>query len=370
MHKSTLPLICLINRNFPPVDGATGYYAKILLERLEERGYRTIVVTLGEGRSTETIIYLKPKYRTGSKLKRLIGSYSESKQLISKAISIEADAYIVMTDPALLNYWASKRLKRQIWVLWSMDLYPEAFVANGLTSIRSPTYRYYQKVIRRGNPSYMLALGQNQLNYLRKTYYPDVNGSSLPIGLRQQDEGETDNDPHDSLCAGYVGNVGEAHDPQLIARALISLKSKGYRIILRCYGIGSDSLKHMLANHDIHQSGFLTESDLSSIDIHIVSLKKDWTHVCVPSKAISAVQSGNLILFIGEEESDTWQYLQGAGWRISSEKEIKDVINQINREEVHHKKAYAREVALKLEEDYEYGLSRFFAFLDGLKTTR
>ena len=167
-----------------------------------------------------------------------------------------------------------------------------------------------------------------------------------------------------------MGNVGEAHDPQLIAEALISLKSKGYRIILRCYGIGSKSLKDMLADHDIHQSGFLAESDLSSIDIHIVSLKKDWTHVCVPSKAISAVQSGNVILFIGEEESDTWQYLQGAGWRISSQKDIETVIAQIKPTEVYHKKQFAREVAIKLEEDYEYGLSKFFAFLDGLKTKR
>ena len=126
----------------------------------------------------------------------------------------------------------------------------------------------------------------------------------------------------------------------------------------------------MLADHDIHQSGFLAESDLSSIDIHIVSLKKDWTHVCVPSKAISAVQSGNVILFIGEEESDTWQYLQGAGWRISSQKDIETVIAQIKPTEVYHKKQFAREVAIKLEEDYEYGLSKFFAFLYGLKTKR
>ena len=53
------------------------------------------------------------------------------------------------------------------------------------------------------------------------------------------------------------------------------------------------------------------------IDIHLVTLLQKWDHVCVPSKAISAVSQGSAILFESSELNDNWQLLKDAGWRIN-----------------------------------------------------
>lgn len=361
--------ICLVNRNFPPVSGATGFYARTLLERLKQRGYRTSVVTIGEETSsTSNITYVKARYKGGSKVLRLIGAYRESKLLIKTALAQKHDVYIIMTDPALLNYWSAKLLSNEKWVYWSMDLFPEGFKANGLTSSQSFIYRRYQSILRKCSPSFILALGQNQLDYVKTTYYPEVEGTCLPIGLRGLvDMSEKDND--ERITVGYIGNVGEAHDAYLIAETLIQLKLKGCHVLTRSYGVGSALLQSLLEGHDIEILGFLTEKELSDIDVQVVSLKDNWTHICVPSKAVSAVQKGCAIIFIGSQDSDTWHMLKNAGWRISTKADISSTISQITSKSLSDKKLIALEIAKQLEANYETGLSSFFAFLDTIKPT-
>jgi len=156
--------ICLINRNFPPQKGATGYYASHLVHELRKnQGHRVQVVTIGEGVSTDSVSYVKPIYQGRIKVRRLVSAYRESRNLLKAAIKSDPDVYIVMTDPALLNYWASKLLRGKVWICWSMDLFPEGFEANGLTSKNSLVYRKYQSVLRKGAPDFILALGKEQL---------------------------------------------------------------------------------------------------------------------------------------------------------------------------------------------------------------
>ncbi len=362
--------ICLINRNFPPSQGATGYYASHLVDALRRQTGHTIhIVTVGEGDSSADITFVRPVYGGKQKLLRLIGSYKESRLLIKAGMKRSPDVYIVMTDPAILNYWASRLLKDQIWVYWSMDLFPEGFRANNLISAESFLYKRYQSRLKKGNPSYLLGLGDAQIDYLRRHYFPKVDGSCLPIGLRNEvlstDTRET---PQKQTTVGYVGNVGEAHDAELIAESLLAFVKRGFSVVLRCYGAGAQKLLSLVEGTEVNIKNHISDKELQLIDIHVVSLRHEWTHICVPSKAISAIQGGNAVLYLGSPDSDTWKMLKRAGWIIKTPTEASKTIEQITDKSLAEKKKAAREVVLDLKANYGAGLSSFFTFLENIKT--
>ena len=93
---------------------------------------------------------------------------------------------------------------------------------------------------------------------------------------------------------------------------------------------------------------------MHQFDVHVVSLKSEWDHICVPSKAVSAISEGSAILFNCSEKNDNWRLLQKAGWRMNDQKklntEIKDFLNKINNEDISSKKMNAREISLNLQE--------------------
>ena len=58
-------------------------------------------------------------------------------------------------------------------------------------------------------------------------------------------------------------------------------------------------------------------ADFELIDIHLVSLEPPWDHVCVPSKAVSAVCAGACLLLCASDQGDNWNLLHDAAWRIA-----------------------------------------------------
>ncbi len=372
MPDSPLSL-CLINRNYPPQRGATGYFASHFIKAVKSQTSHDVhVVTLGKSKSNKEITYVSPVYDGKKKILRLLSAYRESELLIKAAERRSPDVFIVMTDPALLNYWASKRLKDKTWVYWSMDLFPEGFKANELIAAQSFAYKRYQSVLKGGNPSYLLGLGDEQLDYIRSQYYPHTEGAWLPIGLREGIEqiGTFISGPSEKITVGYVGNVGEAHDPGLIADCLLAFEQRGFNVMLRCYGTGAEDLLHRVDGSAIKTFNHVSEEQLRAIDIHLVSLRKEWTHICVPSKALSALQGGNTVLFLGSKHSDTWQMSKTAGWLVDDPLKLTHVIDTIDRVSLDKKKKAAQSAVLDLRANYNTGLSSFFTFLEKIKTRK
>jgi len=52
-------------------------------------------------------------------------------------------------------------------------------------------------------------------------------------------------------------------------------------------------------------------------DVHAASLHPDWTHTCVPSKAVTTICLGRPLLFAGDPRSDTAMMLDRAAWTLS-----------------------------------------------------
>ena len=120
--------VCIINRNYPPLVGATGYHAHQLAQYLRSLNIEVHIVTAATEENQVTndkIHFIRPFYNGTAKKLRLLGSFIEASRLVSKALELNANFYIVMTDPALLNYVASKKMKGRRW----------AFVCAKCTSI-------------------------------------------------------------------------------------------------------------------------------------------------------------------------------------------------------------------------------------------
>jgi hypothetical protein len=96
----------------------------------------------------------------------------------------------------------------------------------------------------------------------------------------------------------------------------------------------------------------VSRSHLPFIDIHLASLSKAWTNVCVPSKTVSSVCAGSAFLYFGEEHSDNWILLQEAGWLLSLDEKIEDSVKMFfsvfRMEELTLKKEAAQKISEKL----------------------
>jgi len=367
-----------VNRNFPPDHGATGFYAQKLTDYLLSTGLFDIhVVSISDRQNSANHTNVRGLYSSKVKWKRMFSTFYESWKLIHKALKSRADIYLILTDPPFLNFWASKLLKQQTWVLWTMDLYPDAFLANNLISKNNYFYSYYVKVLRLNPPAHFIALGENQAKYLIEEVYSDAPFHVSPVGLQElKEEASYMDDPSEKtlIVFGYVGSIGEAHDELLIIECIKQLDPEKHRLILSCYGSKAKKLKKAVENLTFVQVAAPNQKiDLSEIDVHIVSLSEKWTHICVPSKALSAIEAKGTVLFFGRGDSDTWQYVKGAGWLVSNHEELNEFIKIISPREVSEKrkKAYICHESLAMKKERSFQKTQeIFLHLEQIRKTK
>lgn len=316
--------IAIINSYYPPDGSATGYYANRIATALQvQDAIKSIEVLTTEGAyqkvkseeaPTGNVHRVGSLYKGKSRLRRLLSSLWVSLRLILAARRSGADFFIVLSDPPFNNFWSALLLPSSKVAFWTMDLYPQAFAAAGLTSERSMIYKVYSWVIHRWRPALFITLGEQQAAHIRDwTQHSKI--VHLPIGLREQSDQKgvapSWYNP-DYTYIGYVGNLGEAHNADFIKRIADNLQSN-QRLIYSGYGSKDAETRQYLSDlTGIILLDGIPHDQMGYIDVQIVSLLPEWTHICVPSKALSALQHGSAILYDGSEDSDTWQYVKQA----------------------------------------------------------
>ena len=361
----------IVNRNYPPSSGITGYSANKLAGVLEANGVKVTIVTVGGGyaggvSSQDAQIHgeicsVAKVYDGKNKVARLFGSLLEGWRLAKKAIALRPSIIIGMTDPPLLNYWISKFSSRaQIpWIYWSMDIYPEAFVASSLVSENNPLFKWLKKSIASHPPAHLLSLGPNQCDYIKKTHTESISSSLMPCGIAQITRSQKPPAWHPGLekkiVLGYVGNIGEAHDPDFVIDVIKALDPNLHVFILTVYGVHAERVISSVAHLPyVKVFNQIDRSELGWIDIHLTTLRQHWDHICVPSKAVSAVCAGGTLLSCCSEQTDNWQLLSRAGWRINPNEnysaQISSWLESLNREALNSKKAASSIVANELLE--------------------
>ncbi len=384
MVKEKQLVVTIVNKHYPPGPGITGESANELAGWLEQKGVKVNVVHADGKYAGGAIVAqhygtsfpMRSLYDGKSKLIRLFSSFVESFRLIRCARKIgSVGLIIVMTDPPFLGFWASVLLKKNKWAYWSMDLYPDAFVAGELVGERNYLYRYYKKIVNRRPPDYIIALGEYQLRHLLKEYAKDIPAAILPCGV------STSATPSamipvwkqtDKIIVGYCGNIGEAHSAEFLIKFIQTFDDNKFRMLVSVYGAKAQLVKDALRNRpSVILQDSVPRSELSFIDVHLVTLLPRWNNVCVPSKAVSAVCEGGAIVFCGNTKNDNWGYLQDAAWLVKDDvhldMNIKDVMDRISPDSLLEKKKAAVEISKKMQSKKIQAFNDIYSFLTGLK---
>jgi glycosyltransferase involved in cell wall biosynthesis len=295
-----------------------------------------------------------------------------------KRLSTEADVVIIGTDPilsvAVATPWKLLRPSRKI-VHWCLDLYPEAAVADGilkpgllLSLLRHMMALSYRQV------DLLADIGECMGNLL-SAYGSDASRTRLWPWALVEPAAVTGVSPLDrkalfgdsKLAIMYSGNFGRAHsfaELLAIARQMrdvdahFSLSIRGNRIAEVRNAITGDDRNISFAPFARADQ---LEARLSSADIHVVSLRPEWTGTVVPSKFFGALAAGRPVLFIGSEECCIAQIIRrhGLGWVCSPggeaeiARQLRDFANNMDslrslRERCHqaYRRHFSRETVL------------------------
>lgn len=388
--KVRLSMKCtLLNRNIPPIPGITGSSANELAEHLEKAGIEVHVITVcgsyqGGGTISSdnygTVYELKHLYNGKNKILRLFSSLIEGWKMARKAAALDHAPLISMTDPPLLNFWVSRLAKRKSipWIYWSMDLYPQAFVASKLVKKSNLGYKYIKRQLQKSPPDALIALGEKQAEFLQKDYGDSMKTILLPCGItRSQAKSDIPQwaERDGKIIFGYVGNIGEAHDNNFVKEFIAKIDAAKHRFILVAYGSKSKSVLDFAAGRDgviIFDS--MPREHLKFIDVHLVTLLPDWDHICVPSKAVSAVCEGSGVYICGSLSNDNWALLKDAAWRVDPAGNFSEAIdkflNDLTIDEVNSIRKEAQKISNRLFEQKIQAFAEIEKVVKSLQNTK
>jgi colanic acid biosynthesis glycosyl transferase WcaI len=247
------------------------------------------------------------------------------------------DAVLVGTDPVLsvLVALPLKWLRPSIKVVhWAFDLYPEAAIADGLLSQSGWKTRIIAALLRRAYQRCDLIADLGTCMQQRLRLY----GDGLPMQtivpwalaedpaprpcdsqLRRRIFGDA------KLAVLYSGNFGRAHSFQEFLALARRMRSSGTQFRWSVRGNAVTDLRSALGPADTNVAllPFVEEAELpahlAAADIHMVSLKPEWSGIVVPSKFFGSLAAGRPVLFAGPKDSSVarWILQHQVGWVLT-----------------------------------------------------
>jgi len=337
--------IIVINRYYPPNPAISGHSACELVREISNRKkhlklfVRYIHAPYAGGCASQLPagipVGISSIYNGKNKILRFIGNFVEGYRLIRLSLPY-ADAIITLTDPPMLNFWAGILCKKNKipWIYWALDLYPDAFAAAGIVREKNYAYRVFNKTIKSHPPDFLIALGFQQANYLKDKFQKNIPSAILPCGIIEVNKSNTPPAWHSEsqMVFAYTGNLGEAHNPEFLIQLIQRMDPKKHVCLLSLYGAKAGKVLPIVKKHpSVQLIDHIPQAYLPYVDIYLVSLLPEWTHVCVPSKAVSAICSGKAIAFQGNLNSDIWQMYNDAAFYVdlSQPEKIIDDLNKL-----------------------------------------
>jgi colanic acid biosynthesis glycosyl transferase WcaI len=123
----------------------------------------------------------------------------------------------------------------------------------------------------------------------------------------------------------YSGNFGRAHGYAEFLDLARALRGESVRLCFAGRGNRMDELRKAVAADDtnIAFAGFAPESELEkrlgACDLHLVSLRPEWTGTVVPSKFFGALATGRGVVFAGSPTSAIARWIDEykVGWVLT-----------------------------------------------------
>jgi glycosyltransferase involved in cell wall biosynthesis len=236
------------------------------------------------------------------------------------------DAVVIGSDPAFAP--GIVPALRRIWpeaavAHWCYDLYPEAIVADGTSrataallpiarQIMAKAYASCDAIVDLG-PRMRERLEQYPSRARRETIVPwalvePTNAPAAPAhATRRAIFGDA------KLALLYSGTLGRAHDFDTflaLARAARPRFGDAIAFAFACRGNRVSQLRESVRADDtnVRIVDFCDESRLSAqleaADLHLLSLRAEWSGLVVPSKFFGSLAVGRPVLYAGPSDSD------------------------------------------------------------------
>ena len=341
--------VVLVNQFFPPARAPTGWVLGDLAEELVRRGHAVTVVTSAANYGAESgaqrampagvqvmRVGRSDLHRNGAAAK-LGGYFSFFRSAWRELARLpRPDALACMTTPPFVGLLGARLRKRQgvPYVLWCMDLYPEALSAHGILRPWNPLAPLLRKFARieRARAAAVVALGSDMAELLAASgarrieeipFWSEFAATPAQLaearGLRRA-RGWAD----DEIILLYSGNMGRAHRAEEFAALAARLKDRVPRC--RCVFAGGGPNR---AEWERRWGGVLEfirtapgesyVAHLLAAEVHLVSQQPAWKGVVVPSKFQIACALGRPVVFAGPPASAVGQWLAAAeaGWVVA-----------------------------------------------------
>jgi hypothetical protein len=247
------------------------------------------------------------------------------------------DRCVILTDPPFLVVTAilARLLGRRGIYWWTMDLYPEALVAQGMITRTGVLNRALSMLNEMALASLggVICLGERQRQHLEGYARWPKNNKEFDLVVPPWDQRPMlPVEParnrfllkfgwHDKILVLYAGNLGEAHIYQEILEAAQVLSARGdgrWQFVFVVRGVNRKPLERKctgLNNIAVldYQPEDLTSDMLWAAHIHLVTMREGWQGIVVPSKLYGVVQTGAPTLFIGPPDADTATVVRALG---------------------------------------------------------
>ena len=260
------------------------------------------------------------------------------------------EAVLIGTDPILgvlaALPWTWFRRRTQA-VHWCFDLYPDAAVADGLVDPESRLVGLLRRLtaaaLRRCD--FVADLGAcmgRRLTAIEPSCRPaTITPWSLveppaPPAPDPQVRRELFGDA--ALGLLYSGSFGRAHSGEEFLALARALRGDGVAFCFAGRGNRADELRTAVepADDNVRFAGFAPEDQLekrlTAGDLHLVSLRPEWTGTVVPSKFFGALAAGRGVVFAGSSDSAIagWIRQHEVGWVVTPDT-VEEVAGQLRQ---------------------------------------
>ncbi len=345
-----MPKVLIFYHYFHPDDVVSAVHFTDLAVELAQRGWDVTAIPSNRSCRHASVTYPSSEVWQGVKIRRVwrpgfpqyrtLGRFCNAAWMALRwgltALTEAPDLVIIGTDPVLsvtaASIWKTLRPKTKV-AHWCFDLYPEAAIADGilrrdgwlmrlLTPVLAHAYRSCDLLADLG-PCMAERLRAHGSHAHQTTLTPWAlaePGHPVPVD-RAERASIFGSAP---LALLYAGNFGRAHSSKLILQLARKLEPAGAKVVFSVRGNKVDALRREAASvQNVSFASFADQENLEkrlcSADIHVVSLRSDWTGMVVPSKFFGALAVGRPVLFAGSPDAAIahWIREHKVGWVLT-----------------------------------------------------
>jgi colanic acid biosynthesis glycosyl transferase WcaI len=247
------------------------------------------------------------------------------------------EVVVVGTDPVfgVLAALPWKAVRRRTGVVhWCHDLYPEAAIAEGMVRASSPAIRVLRRVLAAAyrRCDVVADLGPCMRGLLA-SYGTGAHVATLTPWALVEPPTPVEPDPatrrelfgNSTIGLLYSGSFGRAHCYDDFLKLARAMRGDPVRLCFAGRGNRADELRAAVTTEDTNVSfaGFAPEAELErrlgACDLHLVSLRPEWTGAVVPSKFFGALAAGRGVVFAGSPDSAIarWVAEYQVGWVLT-----------------------------------------------------